>query len=239
MLAAEAEVEENFQREKADLLEEIESHFLAEKWNLVAKAMSRSGAASYSAKLIQAKYESLTKRSKKVHSKDENKSENSSLLRATAAKAESHPEALTPSKPRLGEIANVTTSPANGTERKAKKPVKSKSQVHQDHSERMRRVWAKRRALGRDGHRGGRPKAATIAKNAKTPKINNAIVLTANPWLAPSPTPTYPSNHAPYSSTPKRSQPTTLQQKMSQDSDQHKKSLAYIVPAAPPKSSHP
>ena len=71
LLAAEAEIEENFQREKADIIAEIETNFQLEKWNLVAEAMSRNKSIRYSAELIQAQYERLTGHPKKASDKVE------------------------------------------------------------------------------------------------------------------------------------------------------------------------
>lgn len=71
LLAAEAEIEGNFQREKADIIAEIESNFQSEKWNLVAEAMSRNGSCHHSAESIQALHESLTRDSKSIDAKDE------------------------------------------------------------------------------------------------------------------------------------------------------------------------
>ena len=80
LLAAEAEVEANFQREKAKLIAEIENNFQAEKWKLVAKAMSRTGRAKYSAESIQANFERLTRDPEKADAGEEEGPENFSNL---------------------------------------------------------------------------------------------------------------------------------------------------------------
>lgn len=70
LFAAEAEIEENFQREKAAIIAEIEDNYQSEKWNLVAEAMSRNGLVHHSAEWIQAQYERLTTHLRRVDSKD-------------------------------------------------------------------------------------------------------------------------------------------------------------------------
>ena len=71
LLAAEAEIQEKFEREKAGLIAEIDCNFQSEKWALVAEAMSRSGSASYPADLIRAQYELLTGNSQRPDAKTE------------------------------------------------------------------------------------------------------------------------------------------------------------------------
>ena len=71
LFAAEAEIEENFQREKAGIIAEIEDNYQWEKWNLVAEAMSRNGLVHHSAEWIQAQYEKLTRHLGRADGKDE------------------------------------------------------------------------------------------------------------------------------------------------------------------------
>ena len=66
LLAAEAEIQESFEREKADIIAEIDCNFESEKWALVAEAMSRNGSARYPADLIRAQYEWLTGNSQRA-----------------------------------------------------------------------------------------------------------------------------------------------------------------------------
>ena len=79
LLAAEAEIQENFEREKAGLIAEIDRNFQSEKWALVAEAMSRSGSASYPADLIRAQYELLTGNSQRPDAKTETKADQASI----------------------------------------------------------------------------------------------------------------------------------------------------------------
>ena len=71
LLAAEAEIQENFEREKADIIAEIDCNFESEKWTLVAEAMSRNGSASYPADLIRAQYELLKGNPRNADAKNE------------------------------------------------------------------------------------------------------------------------------------------------------------------------
>lgn len=71
LLAAEAKIEENFQREKANIIAEIEENYQSEKWNLVADDISRTASAHYSAELIQTHYERLTRNIKVADARDE------------------------------------------------------------------------------------------------------------------------------------------------------------------------
>ena len=80
LLAAEAEIQENFEREKADIIAEIDCNFASEKWALVAEAMSCNGSASYPADLIRAQYELLTGNPQRSDAKNEEKQNTSAHL---------------------------------------------------------------------------------------------------------------------------------------------------------------
>ena len=80
LLAAEAEIRENFEREKADIIAEIDCNFELEKWALVAEAMSRNASASYPADLIRAQYELLTGNPQRADAKNEEKQNTSAHL---------------------------------------------------------------------------------------------------------------------------------------------------------------
>lgn len=135
LLAAEAEVEEKFQREKADLIGEIENNFQLEKWNLVAEAMSRTGSAKYSAEKIQAQYDRLAGGLERAEAKEENPDSFTDLPRRTnrAFKGRTT-ETSMPSKSgvrRLDEASNATILPQSQHPRLLlyQKHPKSKSQA--------------------------------------------------------------------------------------------------------------
>ncbi|CAD6583451.1 MAG: hypothetical protein ASARMPRED_001329 [Alectoria sarmentosa] len=112
LLAAEAEVEENFQREKADLIAEIENSFQLEKWNLVAEVMSRSGSTHYSADMIQAQYDMLARGSKRADPKEENPDTFNELpRRITRTGGGRKTETSIPSKTRVGRFAEDSNIP--------------------------------------------------------------------------------------------------------------------------------
>ena len=231
LLATEAEIEEKFQQEKADILAEIESNFQSEKWGLVAEAMSRAGTATYSAELVQARYERLTTKPKKAVAKDKvNPNTFLDPRQTPRAVGRENPEIPTPSRSgtgRLDKASNAIDISADRAERGHQTVRKCGPQNHAEHSARMRRVWAKRRSLGTDGHYGGRPEASTIAKRAKL------AVPTTAPSSGTSLTPaiSYPSGHVQDSSSNEK-QPTVLEEEVGRDANQHKYSLAQIIPAA-------
>ena len=230
--AAEAEIEENYQREKADILAEMESNFQSEKWILVAQAMSRVGRATYSAESVQAQYEKLNNTRKRAVAKDESNRDTLINLPRQMPRAVGR-ETLKNSTPsgssagRLDEAPNAIKLPADGAERRHQKVRKCGPQSRAEHSARMRKVWAKRRALGTNGHYGGPPKASTTAKQAKmafpTTKPNVGTPLT--------PTITQPSGQAQHSSSYQK-QPTVVKDEAGREVNQHKHSLAHIIPAA-------
>ena len=231
LLSAEAEIEENFQREKAYILAEIESNFQSEKWNLVAEAMSRTGSATYSAKSIQAQYERLIKKPKgTVVREDENNDISTDLAQRTPrAVGMGKPETSTPSRSgagRLDEASNPISSPADEADRGHRTVRKCGPQNHAEHSARMRRVWAKRKALGTNGHHGGPPKASTLAKAKKVVPVNTP---SAGNSLAP--VAIHQSVHA-KDLLPSHTRPIVLEGKAGRDANQHQQSLAQIVPAA-------
>ena len=236
--AAEAEIEENYQREKADILAEMESNFQSEKWILVAQAMSRVGPATYSAESVQAQYEELNNsRKRNVAKSERNRDPSINLPRQIphAVRRKTHKVSARSGSGagRLDEAPNTINLPADGAERRRQTVRKFGPQNHAEHSARMRRVWAKRRALGTDGHRGGPPKASTTAKQAKmglpTIKLNVRNPLT--------PTITRPSGQAQNSSYQK--QAVMLKDEAGREVNQHKHSLAHIIPAAPLVQSGP
>ena len=230
--AAEAEIEENYQREKAEILEEMESNFQSEKWTLVAQAMSRIGPATYSAESVQAQYEKLNNTRKRPVAKDESNHDTLTDLprQMTHTTGRETPKISTPSRSkfrRLDEASTKINQSADGAERKHQTVRKCGPQSRAEHSARMRKVWAKRRALGRSGHYGGRPKASTTAKQAKTalpttkPNVGNPLT----------PTITQPSGQAQNSSSyPK--QPVMVKDEAGREVNQHRHSLAHIIPAA-------
>ena len=116
LLAAEAEIQENFEREKADIIAEIDSSFQSEKWALVAEAMSRSGSANYPADLIRAQYELLAGNPQRADAKNEEKQNTCANLprRATYIVKDSKTETSTPSRSGVGKVdqaSNATNSP--------------------------------------------------------------------------------------------------------------------------------
>ena len=259
LLAAEAEIEEKFQCEKADIIAEMESNFQSEKWNLVAEAMSRTGSAHHSAEMIQAQYERLTRNPKRSDTKDEERHDVfTDLPRRTARTIKrKRAETSSPSRSGLGrleEASKATNLPepqrtrlflyqkrpdskiqatkptsgqkssADGAEQGHQTVRKDKSQVDAEQSARMLKAWAKRRALGTNGRDGGPPKA----KKAKM-AVPNAAPKAGTP-LAP--TITYQSGHFP-KILPTQTAPRVVGEDVRQDANQHKQSLAQIIPAAP------
>ena len=230
--AAEAEVEEIYQREKADILEEMESNFQSEKWILVAQAMSRVGPATYSAESVQAQYEKLNNTRKRAGAKDESNRDTlinlpRQMPRALGRETPKVPTPSGPSTGRLDEAPNAIKSPTDGAERRHQTVRKCGPQNRAEHSARMRRVWAKRRALGTNGHHGGPPKASTTAKQAKM------ALPTTKPNMGTPPTPaiTQPSGQAQNSSSYQKP-PIMVKDEAGRDVNQHKHSLAHIIPAA-------
>ena len=114
LLAAEAEIQENFEREKADIIAEIDGNFELEKWALVAEAMSRNGSASYPADLIRAQYELLTGNPQRADAKNEEKQNTCAHLprRPTYTVMDRKAETSIPSKSGVGRIdqASVATN---------------------------------------------------------------------------------------------------------------------------------
>ena len=230
--AAEAEIEENYQREKADILAEMESNFQSEKWILVAQAMSRVGPVTYSAESVQAQYEKLNNTRKRAVAKDESNRDTLINLPRQMPRAVGRetPKNSTPSGSsagRVDEAPNAINLPADGSERRHQKVRRCGPKSRAEHSARMRRVWAKRRALGTNGHYGDPPKASTTAKQAKmalpTTKLNVGTPLT--------PTITQPSGQAQHSSSYQK-QPIVVKDEGGREVNQHKHSLAHIIPAA-------
>ena len=237
--ATEAEIEENYQREKADILAEMESNFQSEKWILVAQAMSRVGPATYSAESVQAQFEKLNNRRKQAGTRKESNRDTSINLprQIPHAVGRGTPKIATPSGSSTGKLnktPNATNLPADGAELRHQTVRKCGPQNSAEHSARMRRVWAKRRALGTDGHYGGPPKASTTAKQAKMalpvtkPNVGNPLP----------PTITQPSDQA-QNSSPYQKPPVVVKDEASRDVNQHKHSLAHIIPAAAPGQSGP
>lgn len=239
LLAAEAEVESKFQQEKAHILAEIESNYQSEKWGMVAEAMSRAGPATYSAELVQAQHERLTARPQKAVAKDKIDRDTSIDLppqtpRAVGRENLEMPTASRSSAGILDEASNAIDTSADGTERGHQKVRKFGPQNHAEHSERMRKVWAKRRALGTDGLYGGLPEASTIAKRAK---IAASTTAPGAETSSPAPAISHSSGHARDASS-KANQPIVL--KIGRDANKHKLSLAQIIPAAtPPADTEP
>ena len=233
LVAAEAEVEETFQREKAEILAEIESNFQSEKWNLVAEAMSRTRPATYSAELIQAQYERLTKKPKGAAAKYGRK-ENTFTPRAVEGGKIETSTTSRSGAGRLGEASNVINLPRDGGERGQKTGRKAGPKNHEEHSAIMRKVWAKRRALGTNGHHGGPPKASTAAKDAKIA----VSLVTPNTETSLAPSVISQNDHAPDSFS-NQTQTIVLEEKVGGDANQHKQSLAQIIPATAPVDSEP
>lgn len=366
LLAAEAEIEANFQREKADIIAEIESNYRSEKWSLVAEAMSRTGSANYSAELIQEQYDRLTRDPSRADAKDEenhdtfadlpqqttrtvrggiidtstpsgsgvgrlDKSSNASSLpqpkhtrlvlyqkrpdpksqattttkrdknwersckckgcgrkyqsqggldyhskqhpncgltiprsyRSKKRKLNNHSNAgyaqskagskgpfTNPPGPQvsfpslmphhtttaLAQVNSTGNSPAledvslgpsaEGAERGGQTICKSKSGVNAEQSARMRKVWARRRALGTNGRGGGPPKAKTAKKAVPNVAPNAGIHL--------APTMTYQSGHSP-ESLPNQTPPIVIEEEVCRDAKQRNQTLAQIIAAAPQK----
>ena len=216
LLAAEAEVEENFQCEKADILAQMESNFQTEKWNLVAEAMSRTSSATYSAKAVRAQYERL---------KSKSDDDPTGLPRRTdGAVEEIHPEstALRPDARRLNGTSDAIITPTNGAEHQRQKVPKSRLQLQIEHSERMRRVWAKRRAQGTDGRGGMASKKARKAATITTLRSESSSAPVTTHQSAPTPDP-----------LAKRTQPIVSEQEAGRAANQHRQSLAQIIPTTP------
>ena len=193
--------------------------------------MSRTGSATYSAKSIQTQYEKLTK-SKRVDSNHDNDHDTITGVprRTTRAVGEKTSATSTPFRSgtiKLDEASNTIGTPADGTEGGRQTAHEGKSQFQIEHSARMRKVWAKRRAQGTNGHHGGPPKASTISKKAEiaAPKTTPFTVT----FLAPAVT--YQSGHA-QESLPSPKPPVMCEQQIGRDTNQHQLSLAQIVPAA-------
>ena len=233
LLAAEAEVEGNYQREKAEILAEIESNFQSVKWDLIAEAMSRAGSATYSAESVQARHEKLANESREAAAKEESKRATYTDLsrQDPSAVGGGKFETLAPSRSGAGRLtgaSNAINSPADRVDRGHQKFRKSGPQKHAEHSARMRKVWAKRRALGTNGHHGGPPKASTTAKQAKMafpttkPNAGNSLA----------PTGICPSGQTAQDLLSNQKQPIIVEDQVGRDSNQHRHSLAHIIPAA-------
>lgn len=234
LLAAEAEIESNFQQEKADILAEIESNYQSEKWGLVAEAMSRAGPATYSAELVQAQYEKLAARSKKPVVKGKIDRDTFTNLPRQTPRAMGRGNLDSPTASRYGaerldEASNAIDISADGAERGHETVRKFGPRNHAEHSAKMRQVWAKRRALGTDGRYGGVPDASTIAKRAKIAACTTA----PGAETPPAPAISQPSGHAQHSSS-KPKQSIVREDGVRRDANQHKHSLAQIIPAAAP-----
>ena len=227
--AAETEVEENYQREKAEILAEIESNFQSEKWILVAQAMSRVGPATYSAESVQAQYEKLNNTHKRAVTKDErNRDTLINVPRQMPHAVERDTSKIsTPSRSRAGKLDEAERR--HGTSRKCG------PQNRAEHSARMRRVWAKRRALGTNGHHGGPPKASTAAKQAKMA----SPATKPNVGTPPTPAITQPSGQAQGSSAYQKQPPLVVKDEAGREANLHKHSLAHIIPAAAMVQSGP
>lgn len=115
LFAAEAEIQNNFEREKADIIAEIDSNFQSEKWALVAEAMSRSGSANYPADLIRAQYELLTGNPQRADAKSEEKQNTCANLprRPTCIVGDSKTETSDPSRSGVGRVDQASV--ANNT----------------------------------------------------------------------------------------------------------------------------
>ena len=208
----------------------MESNFQAEKWNLVAETMSRTSSATYSADLIQAQYERL-----KGKSDNDTEGDGTSTdfpRRTDGAVEEKQLESSIPSRPGAGrpdETPNKIVPPTDGAEHGRQKEPKSRLQQQIEHSERMRRVWAKRRASGTDG-RGGTvsKKARKAANSTMTPKPASSSAPTVTPHQsAPTPEP-----------LAKQPQPMVSEYEPGRVADQHRQSLAQIISTTPQKEAH-
>ena len=243
LLAAEAEIEGNFQREKAELIAEIENNFQSEKWDLVAEAISRRGLAHYSARTIQAQFERLTRNPKSPDAKDKENFDTTYDLppRTTHAVRGRKTETSTPDeasnatrlsqpqRPRLLLYQKRPDFKIQVTTAMREKAIREdRSQAHAEHSARMLRVWAKRRAMGTDGYKGGPPKARATAKEAKV-----AVTKAApNAGIPLAPTVTYQSGHS-LESLPNQTVPMAIGKEVRRDVKQHKQPFAHTIPAAP------
>lgn len=222
LLTAEAEVEEKFQCEKANIIAEMESNYQSEKWNLVAEAMSRTGSVHFSAGLVQAQYEKLTRDPEKSDAKEEERHDTIDLprrtnrttkrRRANEASNVSQPQHarlfLYQKRPDRGQAITSTSgqkSSADGV--RHREAPKDREQLRAEQSARSLRVWAKRRALGTHGRDGCGPPKAIKAKTA----VPNAA---PKPRIPLAPTVTY-------------------QSEVRGDANQHKQSLSQIIPTAP------
>ena len=237
--AAEAEVEKNYQREKAEILEEMESSFQSEKWILVAEAMSRAGPATYSAESVQAQYERLDKTRKGATANNE--SDRDTLInlprqmpRAVGRRTPKVSTLSGSSAGRLDQAPNAINLPTDGADCRQQTARKSGPQNRTEHSARMRRVWAKRRALGRNGHHGGPPKASTAAKQAKL-----ALPATKTNVGTPLPPTITQSSGQARNATSYPKQRIMVKHAAGREVNQHKHSLAHIIPAAAPFQSGP
>lgn len=267
LLAAEAEIEEKFQCEKADIIAEMESNFQSEKWNLVAEAMSHTGSVRFSGELIQAQYEKLTRDPKRSDAKEEENHDTIDLPRRTSRAIKrrradeasnvtivqgKHAPSIPTTHNSVRSIASSLSQPqharlflyqkrpdsksqaikstsgqkssADGAEPGHEKVRKDKALLSAEQSARSLRVWAKRRALGTHGRDGGPPKG----KKAKL-AVRKAAPETGIP---PAPTVTYQSGHSP-DVLPKQTAPRVMEEEIRRDANQHKQSLAQIIPAAP------
>lgn len=225
LLAAEAEIEGNFQREKAELIAEIENNFQSEKWNLVAEAMSRTESTRCSAESIKAQYERLAANSKRADTKKEENVDTFGNLpqRVTRMVRGRQTVTLTPSRSGLERQENLDPF-VNMVKRGRQAVRKTKSQTFTQQSERARRAWAIRRALGTNGRDGGPPKTKK-AKIAVPNAAPNAEIPLAS-------TVTYKSGLF-QKPLPGQTTPMVIEQEVRRDANPHKQSLAHIVPPAP------
>lgn len=206
---------------------------------MVAETMSRTGSATYSAELIQAQYERLTRKCERADGKDDDNDDHSikPLGRTTRAVGGKSIEPSTPSRSaavRFDEASNAINLPTNGAAHGRQEVPKSRSQQQIEHSARMRRVWAIRKAKGTNGFRGGPPKGATASKKAKTA----VPATTPNAGSSLDPAVTFQNGHA-QKSTPKQTQSTVFEQQIGRNTNHHKQSLAQIVPVAAQVNSGP
>ncbi len=248
LLAAEAEIEGNFQREKAELIAEIENNFQSEKWDLVSEAISRRGLTRYSAETIQAQFERLARDPKSPDAKEkENLDTTCDLPRRTTRAVGGKTETSTPDeasnatrlsqpqRPRLLLYQKRPDSKIQATTAMREKAIREdRSQAHAKHSARMLKVWAKRRAMGTNGYKGGPPKARATAKEAKV-----AVTKAApNAGIPLAPTVTYQSGHSP-ELLPNQTAPMVIGKEVCRDVKQHKQPFAPTIPAAPHTDSDP
>ena len=188
----------------------MEYNFQTEKWSLVAEAMSRTSSATYSADVVQAQYERL---------KSKSDDDPTDLPRRTDGTVEEkYPESSTtlgPGARKLNGTSDAIITPTNGADNERQKVPKSRLQLQIEHSERMRRVWAKRRAMGTDGRGGGASKKARKANTTTTFQSGSSSA----PAAAPTPDP-----------LAKRPQPMAFEQEAGRAANQHRQSLAQIIP---------